>query len=175
MSKEIITQGQPFVVAVLDRSFGGRSKDVINVHSGNLDANGNATTLGQVVLGGEVVLGKPAVTVGALGAAAANKVQVTLQLQDCYGNPVASARRVFAWVSMTAGATTVGDDTTGLTTSVDTGVAITAVSGNVTADCLTDATGKLVIGLTDAAGATTRYVNFAVDGRIYSSGPATTT
>jgi hypothetical protein len=160
MSKEIISQGNPFAVEFRDREFGkGASKSVINADETGLK------------LGGRTVLGDPSVSVGALTA---NKVQVTFQLNDCLGNPHLAVRRVFVWVSATPGATSVGTSTTGLTTSVDTGVAITAVSGNLTVDCLTDATGKLVIGLTDAAGAETRYVNFAVDDKIFSSAAVVT-
>lgn len=166
MSREIVTFGQPFSVAFLDRSFGGGpAKDIVNVDGGSPDSSGSATQPGNIRLGGRTVLGD-ATVVSTTGGASNT---ATLQLKDCAGNNHAGVRRVFAWVSATAGATSVGTDVTGLTTSVTTGVAITAVAGNLSVDCLTTSNGVLVITLADAAGLTTRFVNFAVDGKVFSS------
>lgn len=154
MSTEIIDEGNPFLIKLLSRVFGGRQSDIFKV-----------STDEGVKVGARKVIGTPTVsrTTGSASCTA------TLQLYDCAGNALQEVRRVFAWVSATAGATSVGTSTTGLTTSVSTGVAITAVAGNLSVDALTDSTGKLVITLADAAGAETRYVNFSVDGKIYSS------
>lgn len=165
MSREIISPGNPFSIAAYDRGFGSVPKNILVVHSGSPDANGVPTQLGQLQLGGNAVMGTPAVS--STTGAASNTA--TIQLQDCYGNAFAGVRRVFFWVSATAGATSVGTSTTGLTTTVTTGVAVTAVAGNLSGDCLTDATGKLVVTLADSAGTETRYCNFAIEGRIYST------
>jgi hypothetical protein len=155
MSREVVSPGSPFSIAWYDRGFGSVPRDVINVDGAD----------GSVTIGGRELVGTPTVT--STTGAASNTA--TLQLRDAAGNALAEARRVFFWVSATAGATSVGTDTTGLTTTVTTGVAITAVAGNLSGDALTDATGKLVITLADAAGTTTRFVNFSVDGKTFSS------
>lgn len=166
MSREIVSPGAPLSIASYDRGYGAAPVDVLVVGDGRvLDASGNVIPLGDVKIGGRTVLGNPSVT--STSGAASNTV--TLQLRDAAGNAHSGVRRVFVWVSATAGATSVGTSTTGLTTTVSTGVAVTAVAGNLSVEALTDATGKLVITLADAAGAETRFVNFAMDGKVFSS------
>lgn len=169
MSTEIISAGSPLEIKVLDRTFSGRAKNVLVVSDGrpSLDAGRVPAggDLGNILQGGRSVMGDPTITTTSGGASNT----VTLQLNDCGGNAHQGIRRVFAWVSATAGATSVGTSVTGLTTTVSTGVAITAVVGNLSVDALTDVNGRLVITLADAAGTETRFVNFAVDGKIFSS------
>lgn len=170
MSREIVSAGSPFTVAYLDRTFGGRAIDAFKVSGddGSID-------LFNVPLriNGSTQFGKAVTTVS---AKVTDTVTCTLQLQDGAGNNLARKCRVTAWVSMTPGATSVGDDTTGLTTAVTVGIAVYVPVANVVFECLTDATGKLTMTLTDSAGTTTRYLNFEMpDGSIVSSAAITTT
>lgn len=175
MSREIVTQGQPLTVAYLDRGFGGRAIDVLTVDGDN----GGAIAMGQaskLTIGNTAQLGTPVVSQTALGVPAADSIDVSLQLKDGAGNKISQKRRVLCWVSATAGATSVGTDTTGLTTAVQTGIAIYVPVANLVFECLTDATGLLKVRVTDGAGAQTRFVNFALDdGTILSSAAVTTT
>lgn len=166
MSTEIISEGSAFEIKALDRAFGGRATTVLRVDDGKPDPiTGLATGLGDIRIGGHSVLGTPSITT--TSGAASNTV--TLQLLDANGNAFRGVRRIYFWLSATAGATSVGLDVTGLTTTLSTGTLITAIAGMLTGDGLTTATGRAVVTLADAAGATTRYVNFAIDGKIYSS------
>lgn len=168
MSREIVSPGAPFSIAYSDRSFGARAKDVLQV-SGD---DGSIAVATPLTIGAVTQPGVPTVTVAAKSG---DTVAVTFQARDGAGNALAGLRKVFVWVSATAGATSVGTSTTGLTTAVTTGIQISVPVANLVSECLTDATGKLVVTLTDAAGTETRFVNFAMGHSIVSSTAVVTT
>lgn len=167
MSKEIISAGAPFTIASLDRGFGGRAKNVLVISDGmpstdpgRIPAGGD---LGNILMGGRTVLGDATVT--SVSLTATNTA--TLQLNDCGGNAHQGVRTVKVWLSTTAGGTT-APGTTGLTTTVTTGGIIDTITANLSFLCVTDPTGKLVVQAADAAGGETRFVNFAVDGKVFT-------
>lgn len=167
MSRELVTPGQPLTVAAVDRTFGaGRPNNVLVVSDGySVDTPKVATNdFGNVKIGGRSVLGDP--TLVSTSGLASNTV--TMQLRDANGNPVLEQRVVYIWLSTTAlGATPAG--TTGLTTTISTGVLINTVVANLQFQAMTDVTGKLVVTLADATGGETRFVNIVVDDRPYAS------
>jgi hypothetical protein len=160
MSTELVTPGQDFLIKQLDRSFGGRSVDLFKV-DGN---TGKVAVTTDMSINGRTFLNAPTVTSTTAGASNT----ATLQLKDGSGGNHAGIRKVYVWLSTTAGGVTPAS-TTGLTTTVSTGALINADVANLVFQTLTDATGKLVITVADAAGAETRFVNFELDGKVYSS------
>lgn len=162
MAKEIVSQGAPYTIDYEDRTFNGGRKNAVTVS----DVDGTFTHNTPVVLGGYAIPGTPSI-VSTTGLASNT---VTLQMRDAGGNNLPGIKKVYAWVSATAGATAVGTDTTGLTTTVTVGALVVAAElANLAFECLTDATGKLQLTLADAAGTTTRFVNFAIGEAVYSS------
>jgi hypothetical protein len=151
----IVSLGEPFQIEYLNRKFNNRSRVVFKV-------NGDT---GSVEIGGVAQQGAPTFAYGGTAGAPT----VTVQLKDAAGNNLSRKSRVDVWLSATAGGTPVGVDTTGLTTTFTTGVVALTKLAELDFDIITAATGALVAVLTDAAGATTRYVNVQVDGKVYSS------
>lgn len=169
MSTEILSAGSPFIVKALDRTFGGRSNPphplvisdgLPSTDPGRVPLGGD---LGNILQGGRTVMGDAAVT--SVSLTATNTA--TLQLRDCGGNAHLGIRTVKVWLSTTAGGTT-APGTTGLTTTVTTGGIIDTITANLSFLCVTDATGKLVVQAADATGGETRFVNFAVDDKIFT-------
>lgn len=171
MSREIVSAGNHATIAWQDRSFGGGTpKDVWSVNGDTGEIQTGAQS--KMTIGSTVQVASATVTVGAL---ATDNRDVTLQLFDGKGDKLTSKRNIVAWLSATAGATSVGTSTTGLTTSITTGIAINVPTANLVFNCLTDATGKLVVNVLDAAGGETRYVNFLLpDGTVLSSAAVVT-
>jgi len=150
----VVSLGEPFLVQVLDRKFGGRMRDVFKIDED-----------GSVLVGGRELLGNPVFSyAGTAGAPIVN-----IQIKDAAGNNIAQRNRCSVWVSATAGGTPIGTDTTGLTTSVSTGTLALTKLANLDLDVITTAGGALGLTLTDAAGATTRFVNIQIGDKTYSS------
>lgn len=151
----IVTKGEPLKVHFLNRIFGNRKRLVFQVN----DVTGN------VEIGGVVQHGAPTFTYGGTAGAPT----ITVQMKDSAGNNLSQKSRLNVWVSATAGATPIDTDVTGLTTTFTTGsIALTKLA-NLDFDIITAATGKLTAVLTDAAGATTRFVNVQIGNKVYSS------
>jgi hypothetical protein len=111
-----------------------------------------------------------------IAAEAANMIAVTVQLKDARGRNVAGKKRVKLWLS--------DNNTTGahVATAPDGGFAIGGGFGQIVlatvaskeADILTDATGKIQLNITHAAGAKTLYVwGTAPDGSTFTSAAVT--
>jgi hypothetical protein len=153
----IVSLGEPHIIEFLDRKYGGRSRTtpVFKVNDEN----------GGVEIGGVSQAGVPTITYG--GSAGAPTI--TFQMKNANGVNLSQKSRLAVWVSATAGGTPVGTDTTGLTTTFTAGVIALTKLAQLDFDIITDATGKLTAVLTDAAGATTRYVNVQIGNKVYSS------
>lgn len=156
----VVSLGEPFVIKYLNRAYGGRSptRDAFKVDED-----------GSVLVGGRELGGIPTLVVG--GTAASRTV--TIQLKDAAGNNLSQKSRLAVWLSATAGAGP-DADTTGLTTTISTGVTAQTKTANLDFDAITTAAGKIVVTVADAAGAQTRYVNVQIDGKVYTS-PAVVT
>lgn len=161
----LVSKGEPFKIEYQSRKYRGATATAFEV-----------TEDGSVKVGGlQLTDGAPSISVGVLGAGVANAVDVTVQLKAASGENLLKSCRVQVWVSATAKATPIGTDTTGLTTSFTTGTVALTKLANLDFDVITDANGKLVCRVLDAAGATTRYVNVAINNVIYASTAVTTT
>ncbi len=157
----IVSKGEPFLIEFLDRKYGGRSPTRAAF---KIDEDGS------VLVGGRELAGIPSIIVG--GTAASRTV--TIQLKDAVGSNLSQKSRLAVWVSDTAGGTPIGADTTGLTTTVTTGVLALTKLANLDFDVISTAGGQIVMTVADAAGAQTRYVNVQVNDKVYSSGAVVT-
>jgi len=103
------------------------------------------------------------------GAETADEIVVTAQARDAVDNNLAQRMAVRVWVATSEyGA----PSATGNTVAIDTGTILQTITANAFYDLISDATGKVEVGIT-VAGAATRYVMAELDGRIYSSGEIT--
>lgn len=164
-----VNQGEPLIVDWLDRKFGKRKVEAFKI-----DGDTGQVTINKAQITGAA----PLITVGVLGAGAANSIDVTIQMRDISGVALSKFCRVAVWVTDTttnATKTPVGTDTTGLTTAFPTGTLALTKLANLDFDVITNSKGKVVCRLTDAAGAQTRFVNIEVGGVVYTSGPCLTT
>lgn len=107
----------------------------------------------------ERLLAAPTLTVG---AEATNAIAVTVQLKNLLGADVAEKRVVTWWVSDAAGGAPAATAPTG-GTAVTTGTSLVEITAEKVGLALTDATGELVLTLTDT-GTPTFYVNVSADG-----------
>lgn len=118
------------------------------------------------------VANRPVMTVA---AKVGDGVAVTVQVKDFNGVAVAGYHRLSVWLSDTANGSPIGQVTTGLTTTFTTGTLALTKLANMDFDILTDSAGKFVIVVTDTNGTQTRYVNVAMNGKVYVSGAVVTT
>ena len=103
------------------------------------------------------------------GAEAGDEIVITAQVRDAADNNLAERMAIRVWVATTDfGA----PDATDNTVAIDTGTILQTVTANAFYDLISDAAGKVEVGVT-VAGAATRYVMAEIDGRIYSSGVIT--
>ena len=153
----IVSLGEPHVIEYLDRKFGGRSRTtpVFKVNDQN----------GGVEIGGVSQPGIPTITYGGTAGAPT----VTFQMKNANNVNLSQKSRLAVWLSATAGGTPVGVDTTSLTTTFTAGVVALTKLAQLDFDIITDAAGKLTAVLTDADGATTRYVNVQIGNKVYTS------
>lgn len=159
----IVSLGEPFQIEFLDRKYGGRSR---TDRSGQPNPVFKVSDVdGGVFVGGRELRGVPTFTYG--GTAGAPSVSV--QVRDAGGSKLTQKSRVNVWLSATAGGTPIGVDTTGLTTTFTVGVIALTKLANLDFEIILSSTGALTTVLTDAAGATTRFVNVEIDGKVYTS------
>lgn len=103
------------------------------------------------------------------GSEAADEIVVTIQARDAADNDLAEHMAVRVWVATSdCGAPSAA----GNTVAIDTGTELQQIVANADYEIISDATGKVEIGIT-ITGAATRYVMAEIDGRIYSSGEIT--
>ncbi len=99
-------------------------------------------------------------------AEAADKRTITVQTRDAADNNLAERVLVRVWVGTSDYA---APSATGNTVAVETGTTYETETANAAYKIISDADGKVEIGIT-ISGAATRYVMAEIDGRIYSSG-----
>ncbi len=103
------------------------------------------------------------------GAEAGDEIVVTVQARDATDTNLAEVMAVRVWVATSDfGA----PDATGNTVAIDTGTILQTITADAFYELITDAAGKVEVGIT-ISGAATRYVMAEIDGRIYSSGEIT--
>jgi len=91
---------------------------------------------------------------------------ITIQCVDANDTNLSGRHLVRVWIATSDyGA----PDATGNTVSVDTGTTYETETANAAYKIISDATGKVDVGIT-ISGAATRYIMAEIDGRIYSSG-----
>ena len=140
-----------------------------------LNAMGPAANLISKKLGTQVddmvnaVDGTPAFTVG---AEAANVINVAVVVKDLNGSAVATKRKVYAWLSATAGAVVVTTAPTGGVAVGTDGTVISSPQANKEVNIITTAAGKFDLNVTDT-GTPTFYLNIETQGQVFSS-PAIT-
>jgi hypothetical protein len=113
------------------------------------------------------VPGTPSFTIG---AQTSSHRDVTIQLKDASGTALAVKALARVWVSDTAGGGATAAAPAG-GTSVQTGTTLVAVTANKVFDIISNASGQIVVRLTDATGSinTNWYVNAASGNLVASS------
>lgn len=134
-------------------------------------ADGAVTVAKLAAATGAKIFGAPTLAVGVEGAGAANAIDVTITLKDILGTALAAKAMATIWISDTAGAAPSGSAPNGGTT-VQTGTLLKAVTAGVLLDIVSDASGVIVVRLTDS-GTPTFFVNVAVGDVIASSAAVT--
>ncbi len=112
----------------------------------------------------DLLPGPPAFVIAAEGGDA---IAVSVQLQDIQGNDLAELGHVTWWISDAAAGAPSGDAPSG-GTAVTTGTALKEHTADVFGEAMTDATGLLVLTLTEA-GDDSWYLNVAFGGIVYTS------
>lgn len=111
-----------------------------------------------------------AFTAGAEDAGAANSIDLTMQLTGVNGRSIQKQIVVRVWTGADGGAATAFLAATATLLSPQTGTLVKAIAVNQYLDVATDTTGLLVMRVTEAAGAHTRYVYVKLpDGRLLTS------
>lgn len=129
------------------------------------DATGVAALADAVA---DQIMGQPEFTVAAEDGDA---IAVSVQARDAQGNALAQRCLVTYWLSdAAAGAPSADPPSAG--SAVTTGVALKEHTADVLGEAMTDATGLLVVAVSEAA-ADTWYLNVAIGGRVFSSGAIT--
>lgn len=140
----------------------GSNADSLHTH-GTIGLDANAVSASKLAAAVQDMIPDLNITGG---AEAADKRTITLQARDAAGNNLAERVLVRVWI---APGEYGAPDATGNTVAVETGTTYETEAANAAYKIISDATGKVDIGVT-ISGAASRYVMAEIDGRIYSSG-----
>lgn len=173
----IAVTGRLAVCYVVDDETVGAVGGSHNIRAGvvtEIDADGGIwvdVTLGQAGIVGEPGVGAAAATAGqptiALGAEAAHHIDATIQLKDIAGVNLAAKAKATVWISATAGGVPAAAPPSSPTT-FSTGTVLKIVTADVLFEIVSDATGVIVVRVTEAT-LKNFYVNVAIGDQIFSS------
>lgn len=135
----------------------------LDIVGGELQIEGVAVTATAAELNELDGVASRAQSTVAVAAEAGDAIAVTVTLKDAAGAAIADARPVRAWLSSSASTGVIATDDT-ITVTATTGAFLTEHVDDLLFDCITDASGVLVLSVAHAGNATAKYLWVDVPG-----------